>query len=61
MHRLSDLTDNKLTKSVVKYTDKGTKKEHCSICEYYLGKGICKIVHGKISPDGWCNRFEKHG
>ena len=60
MPRLSELTDSKLAKSVVKYTNSGTIKEHCAICEYYLGKNVCEIVHGKISPDGWCNRFN-HG
>ena len=59
MHRLSELTDSKLAKSVVKYTDKGTKKEHCFICEYFKKPSSCELVHGKINPEGWCNKFVK--
>ena len=59
MPKLSEMTDNKLSKVSVKYTNEGSNKEHCSICENYLGNGKCKIVHGKISPDGWCDRFER--
>jgi dihydroorotase len=60
MPKLSELTDHKLTKASVKYTDEGHKNNHCSICEHYINNNTCQIVIGKIKPMGWCNRFEKY-
>lgn len=57
MSKLVSLTDRKLPKSEVHYTDKG-KAEHCSICEHYMNKTTCKIVAGEINHNGWCNRFK---
>lgn len=48
----------KATKDDVRYTDRGTEREHCSICEHYIIGGACKVVAGRISPKGWCTRFE---
>jgi len=46
------------SKESVKYTDNGSKEEHCSICEYYVNQTTCKIVVGRIKPEGWCEKFE---
>lgn len=48
----------KATKAAVDYTDDGTEREHCSICTHFIQGGACKIVAGRISPKGWCKRFE---
>jgi hypothetical protein len=52
------MTDKKFSKSEVDYTDKGTVKEHCGICQHYWGQGECKIVEGKVIAPGWCDHFQ---
>lgn len=48
-------------KETVKYTDHGTKQEHCSICVHFVGPSTCEVVLGQVSPQGWCNQFKKSG
>lgn len=48
-----------VSKSSVAYTDSGTDAEHCSICTHYLNPTTCKIVAGRIRPEGWCKRFNR--
>ena len=47
--------DDKLAKDVVQYRqtpgDDGSK---CSACVNFVEPNACKIVEGKISPEGWC-------
>lgn len=50
--------DAKATKVAVDYTDDGTDREHCGICLHYIAGGECKVVSGRISPRGWCSKFE---
>ena len=50
---------SKALKKDVDYTDHGSYKEHCSICEHFTGMQTCKVVKGSIAPGGWCKRFEK--
>jgi hypothetical protein len=47
----------KYFKASVRYTDDhGDSPEQCSKCAHYL-PSACKIVEGRIRPDGWCNQF----
>lgn len=56
-----------ITKAAADYTPNGTQAEHCAICRHYIapkGDGwsdgaACQVVIGSVSPQGWCNRFEK--
>lgn len=50
--------DDKATKDSVRYTDHSTEREHCQICRFYIAGGACKVVAGRISPKGWCSRFD---
>ena len=48
------------SKYQVKYEPEASNpKEHCSICEHWLGKNQCEIVVGKINPEGWCKEFKR--
>lgn len=49
----------KLSKEQTKYTDHGSRQEHCSLCEHYVNPTTCDRVVGRITPQGWCNQFEK--
>lgn len=45
-------------KSEVSYTDDhGASPEQCSKCFYFIRSGRCWVVHGQISPNGWCKKF----
>lgn len=46
-------------KDEVRYTDKGTDQEHCSICVHYVNMTTCEIVSGQINPRGWCKKFSR--
>lgn len=59
---LADTGVKKLAQSGVKYqsSPKGTSK--CSGCVNFIAaSGSCKLVEGKISPDGWCMLWAKKG
>ena len=50
----------KLHKELVRYTDHAMDEtERCGLCVHYIRGGACEIVMGRISPGGWCNRFER--
>ena len=50
-------TDNK---KQFKYVDKpGPKGAKCSGCRFFKKPNACTIVHGKISPNGWCIAWAK--
>ncbi len=50
-------TDNK---KQFKYQDKpGPKGQKCSGCKFFRKPHGCTIVHGKISPNGWCIAWVK--
>jgi hypothetical protein len=51
------LAAQKLTKTVAKYQDKPKGIQHCSICLQFEPPESCKLVAGKISPNGWCQFF----
>lgn len=45
-------TDNK---KQFKYQDKpGPNHQICATCRFFRKPKACTIVHGKISPNGWC-------
>ena len=50
-------TDNK---KQFKYQDKpGPKNQRCDGCRFFRKPNACTIVHGKISPSGWCIAWAK--
>ena len=50
-------TDNK---KQFKYQDKpGPHGQKCSGCRLFRPPASCTVVHGKISPNGWCIAWVK--
>jgi hypothetical protein len=49
----------KASKAAVHYQDKPKGIAACSLCSQFVKPDKCKIVVGKIAPDGWCDRFEQ--
>lgn len=50
----------KVTKIAVKYQQKSTTGKKCKECLHFLAATKeCKIVEGKIDPEGWCTFYLK--
>lgn len=53
----ADAADNK---KQFHYQDKpGRNGQKCSGCRFFRPPSACKIVTGKISPNGWCIAWAK--
>lgn len=44
----------KLAQSVVQYQETPKDGAKCSTCVNFVAPNACKIVEGKINPEGWC-------
>ena len=53
-----DADDGKMDKSVVQYKyHPDAHGNHCGICANFLAPDACKLVAGKIDPNGSCTAF----
>jgi hypothetical protein len=53
----AEAADNK---KQFKYQDKpGPHGQKCSGCRFFKSPHSCLIVHGTISPNGWCTAWAK--
>ncbi len=51
----------KVTKMAAKYQVKSTTGKTCKECLHFLAAtNECKLVEGKINPEGWCNYYLKN-
>lgn len=44
----------KVSKTQAKYQDKSKGNQNCSKCLHFVADNTCKVVEGKVSPQGWC-------
>lgn len=50
----------KVTKLAVKYQPKSTNGKTCKECIHFISAtNECKLVEGKIDPEGWCTFYLK--
>jgi len=49
----------KASKAAMKYQDKPNGDQKCSNCLQFVAPDTCKVVEGKISPDGYCIAWVK--
>jgi hypothetical protein len=49
----------KATKEATKYQDSPKDGQKCADCVYFQAPSACGVVDGKISPNGWCNLYNK--
>lgn len=49
----------KASKTAMQYQDKPKGDQKCSDCLQFTAPDGCKVVEGKISPDGWCVAWVK--
>ena len=47
----------KIAPKLVQYQLTPKNNQKCSICLHFVAPDSCKIVDGKIAPDGWCALF----
>lgn len=52
----------KVTQEKAHYTAQASNpNERCAACQHFIQGGACAIVEGTISPDGWCEYFDREG
>ena len=45
----------KVSKAQAKYQDTPKGKQNCAKCLHFVAAdSTCKVVEGKVSPQGWC-------
>lgn len=50
----------KVPQSTVQYQPKPKGEQKCALCTNFISESnACKLVEGKISPDGWCTLWAK--
>ena len=49
----------KASKDAMKYQDQPNKDQKCSNCMQFVAPDSCKVVEGKISPEGYCIAWVK--
>jgi hypothetical protein len=53
------LAQAKATQAAMKYQDKPNGDQKCSNCLQFEPPSSCKVVEGKISPEGYCIAWVK--
>lgn len=46
--------DEKIAQELVQYQDQPKDGQKCNMCAQWVEPNACKIVAGKISPNGYC-------
>jgi hypothetical protein len=47
----------KMAQKLVQYQDTPKNNQKCSDCLHFIAPDQCKLVEGKIKPNGWCALF----
>ena len=47
----------KRTREEVQYQAEPYLGRSCARCVLYQGNGVCVILEGAVSPEGWCNQW----
>lgn len=47
----------KASKEQVQYQDSPKDGQQCSKCMQFVPSEACKVVEGKVSPQGWCRLY----
>ncbi|WP_323846826.1 high-potential iron-sulfur protein [Microbulbifer magnicolonia] len=51
------VAQGKAAKEAVQYQDTPKNGQKCADCVLFEPPEACKVVEGKISPEGWCSLF----
>lgn len=55
--QLAQEQGHKISKAQVKYQNQPKGKQHCAVCANFIAPDSCRLVEGKIDPNGWCTLF----
>lgn len=47
----------KIAQKLVQYQKTPKNNQKCSTCLHFVAPDSCKMVEGKIDPNGWCSLF----
>lgn len=47
----------KIAPKLVQYQTTPKNKQQCSTCLHFVAPDSCKMVEGKIAPEGWCSLY----
>jgi len=53
----SAVAQQKVAQKLVQYQLKPKNNQKCSLCLHFVPPDSCKVVDGKIDPNGWCALF----
>jgi hypothetical protein len=53
------LADSKFSQATAKYQPTPKGADRCANCSLYESAGNCKVVEGKVAPDGWCTLYAR--
>ena len=48
----------KVSQAQCRYQDKPKGIQSCALCAVFVKPDLCKVVEGRVSPDGWCTLFD---
>jgi len=51
-------SDSQLQKQDVQYQDQPKGQQRCSGCANFQAPSACRVVSGKVNPNGWCLLFK---
>lgn len=54
---LTSAQSNKMTQKAAAYQDTPKGTQRCDNCALFVSPDACKMVEGKIAPQGWCSVF----
>lgn len=54
---LSTTAQAKVPQNSAKYQDSPKGSSKCEGCSQFQAPDACKVVDGKVSPNGWCQLF----
>lgn len=52
---------SKFSQAMAKYQPTPKGADRCANCTQYESAGTCRVVEGKIEPNGWCFLYARKG
>lgn len=56
--RAAAAADEKITQKEAEYQPTPKDGQSCANCQFFQPPTGCKVVLGKVSPQGWCSFFQ---
>ena len=57
--RLTAAQAAKVSQSTVSYQSSPKGDQHCATCKQFEPPSACRLIDGKINPQGWCKLWAK--